>query len=81
LAASAALSKQSSSGETRSKVGVNMTCSIRYYRPGTNEDAGLLIIGDERELPAYKARLEASGYTVIDAPVKRPFEAIPAKSR
>ena len=57
-----------------------MTCSIRYYRPDAREDAGFLIIADERELPAYKARLEASGYTVLDAPLKRPFEAMPVKS-
>jgi hypothetical protein len=57
-----------------------MSCSIHYWRPGAREDAGFLIITNESELPAYKARLEASGYTVIDAPVKRPFEAMPAKS-
>ena len=43
-----------------------MTCSIRYYRRGRREDAGLLIIAKETEFAAYKARLEASGYVVLD---------------
>ena len=42
-----------------------MTCSIRYYRPGLREDAGLLIIAKESEFAAYKARLEAAGYVVL----------------
>ena len=45
-----------------------MSCSIRYFRPGEREDAGLLIIANESEFAAYKARLEASGYVVLDAP-------------
>ena len=31
------------------EIGVHMTCSIRYYRPGKREDAGLLIIANESE--------------------------------
>ncbi len=42
-----------------------MTCSIRYYRPGRREDAGLLI-ARKTEFLAYKARLEAAGYVVVD---------------
>jgi hypothetical protein len=57
-----------------------MSCSIHYRRPGAREDAGFLIVTNESELPAYKARLEASGYIVLDAPVKQPLEATPAKS-
>jgi hypothetical protein len=50
-----------------------MTCSIRYHRPGKREDAGLLILANESEYTAYKARLEASGYIVLDRPVAPPF--------
>jgi hypothetical protein len=57
-----------------------MTRSIRYYRPGLREDAGLLIIAKETEFAAYKARLEASGYVVLDDPVTPPFENSAAKS-
>ena len=57
-----------------------MSCSIRYWRPGARGDAGFLIVTNESELPAYKARLEASGYIVLDAPVKQPLEAMPVKS-
>jgi hypothetical protein len=42
-----------------------MTCSIRYYRPGRREEAGLLIV-KKAEFAAYKARLEASGYVVLE---------------
>jgi len=42
-----------------------MTCSIRYYRPGRRDDAGL-IIAKKAEFAAYKARLEASGYVVLE---------------
>jgi len=42
-----------------------MTCSIRYYRPGRREDAGLLIV-KKAEFAAYKARLESSGYVLLD---------------
>ena len=42
-----------------------MMCSIRYYRPSRREDAGLLMV-KKSELGAYKARLEASGYIVLD---------------
>jgi len=42
-----------------------MTCWIRYYRPGRREDAGL-IIAKKAEFAAYKARLEASGYVVLE---------------
>jgi len=49
-----------------------MTCSIRYHRPGLREDAGLLIIANESEFAVYKARLEASGYVVLDNPLAPP---------
>jgi hypothetical protein len=55
-----------------------MTCSIRYYRPGRHEDAGLLI-AKKSERAAYKARLEASGYVVLDQPATLP-EIFPEKS-
>ena len=42
-----------------------VTCSIRYYHPGRREDAGLLIT-KKTEFAAYKARLEAAGYVVLD---------------
>ena len=42
-----------------------MTCSIRYYRPSRREDAGLLIV-KKTEFAAYKARLVAAGYVVLD---------------
>ena len=42
-----------------------MTCSIRYYRPSRREDAGLVIVKDA-EFAAYKARLVAAGYVVLD---------------
>ena len=50
-----------------------MTCSIRYHRPGKREDAGLLILANEDEYAAYKARLEASGYIVLDRPAAPAF--------
>ena len=50
-----------------------MSYSIRYYRLGQCEDAGLLIVANESELPAYRARLEASGYVVLDNPATSPF--------
>lgn len=49
----------------------DLTCSIRYYRPGRHEDAGLLI-AKKTERAAYKARLEASGYVVLDEPATLP---------
>ena len=52
---------------------LSMTCSIRYYRPGRPEDAGL-IIAKKAELPAYKARLEAAGYIVLDNLLAPPLE-------
>jgi hypothetical protein len=42
-----------------------MTRSIRYYRPGRSGDAGLLI-AKKSEFLAYKARLEAAGYVVLE---------------
>jgi len=57
-----------------------MTCSIRYHRPGKREDAGLLIIANESEFAIYKARLEASGYIVLDRPVAPPFAVLAARS-
>ena len=56
-----------------------MTYSIRYRRPGLSEDAGLIII-KKSEFAAYKARLEASGYVVLDDPLVRPLEISIAKS-
>ena len=53
-----------------------MTCSIRYSRPGLSEDAGLIIV-KKTEFTAYKARLEAAGYVVLDDPATLPLE-IPA---
>jgi len=43
-----------------------MTCSIRYFRQGRREEAGLLIIAKETEFADYRARLEASGYIVSE---------------
>jgi len=57
-----------------------MSCSIRYYRPGEREDAGLLILANESEFPIYKARLEASGYVVLSTPVMPPLAVLPGKS-
>jgi hypothetical protein len=56
-----------------------MTCSIRYYRPGRREDAGL-IIAKKAEFAAYKARLEASGYVVLDDPAIPLLEILPGKT-
>jgi len=58
-----------------------MTCSIRYFRPGPRENAGFLIIANESEFPVYKARLEASGYVVLDNPAKLPLAILAGKSR
>jgi len=55
-----------------------MTCSIRYYRPGRREEAGLLIV-KKAEFAAYKARLEASGYIVLDDSVAIPPETFAGK--
>ena len=41
-----------------------MTYWIRYFRVG--RDAGVLIIPRKEDFAAHKARLEASGYTVLD---------------
>ncbi len=56
-----------------------MTCSIRYYRPGKREDAGLLILANDSEYAAYKARLEASGY-ILDRPVAPPFAILATRT-
>jgi len=56
-----------------------MTCSIRYFRPGPREDAGL-IIAKKTEFAAYKARLEAAGYVVLNDPVSLPLEIPAGKS-
>jgi hypothetical protein len=53
-----------------------MTCSIRYYRPGQREEAGLLIV-KKAEFAAYKARLEAAGYVVSDDPADRDVLSVP----
>jgi hypothetical protein len=79
LANSAVLSRQTS-GKTRSKLAYNMSCSIRYCRPGEREDAGLLIIADESEFPIYKARLEALGFVVLSTPGIPPLAVPPGKS-
>jgi len=55
-----------------------MTCSIRYFRPGRRDDAGL-IIAKKTEFAAYKARLEASGYVVLEDLLTPPL-AIPGRS-
>ena len=55
-----------------------MTCSIRYCRPGHPEDAGL-VIAKKTEFAAYKARLEAAGYVVLDNPLAPPLEVLAAK--
>jgi len=60
-------------------MGFMMTCSIRYHRPGRREDAGL-IIAKKAEFEAYKARLEAAGYVVLDDLVAPLFVAPAAKS-
>jgi hypothetical protein len=65
LANSAALGNKTSA-KTHGDIGFQMTCSIRYCRRGRREDSGLLIIARETEFAAYKARLEASGYVVLD---------------
>jgi hypothetical protein len=53
-----------------------MSCSILYHRLGKPEHAGFLIIANESELPAHKARLEALGYVVLN--LAAPLSAIPA---
>jgi len=57
-----------------------MTYSIRYWRPGLREDAGLLLITNESEIAVYKARLEASGYIVSASPTTSPFAVSAGKS-
>jgi hypothetical protein len=44
---------------------------MRYYRPGRPEDAGL-IMAKKMDRAAYKARLEASGYVVLEEPESLP---------
>jgi hypothetical protein len=53
-----------------------MSCSILYHRLGKPEHAGFLIIANESEFPAHKARLEALGYVVLNPAA--PLSAIPA---
>jgi len=55
-----------------------MTCAIRYYRLGRPEDAGLLI-AKKAEFAAYKARLEAAGYVVLDDLLLPPLMATAGK--
>jgi hypothetical protein len=57
-----------------------MSCSIRYHRPGKPDHAGFLIVANESEFPAHKARLEALGYVVSDNLAARLF-AIPAAGK
>ena len=52
-----------------------LTCSIRYFRPGRPEDAGLLIT-KRAEFAAYKARLEAAGYVVMENLIPPPLEIL-----
>jgi hypothetical protein len=56
-----------------------MTCSIRYCRPGHPEDAGL-IIAKKTEFAAYKARLQAAGYIVLDNQLPPRLEVLAPKS-
>jgi hypothetical protein len=49
-----------------------MTCSIRYYRLGRPEDAGLLIIATESDRAAHVSRLKVLGYVVLDNPTRPP---------
>ena len=56
-----------------------MTCSIRYHRLGQNEDSGLLIV-KKTDFAAYKARLEAAGYVVLDNLVAPPLEIFAGKT-
>ena len=56
-----------------------MTYAIRYCRPGRPDDAGL-IIAKKTEFAAYKARLEAAGYVVLDNPLAPGLEVLAAKS-
>jgi hypothetical protein len=51
-----------------------MTCSIRYCRSRQPEDVGLIIV-KRTESAAYKARLEASGYVVLDTLVTPPLKS------
>jgi hypothetical protein len=62
-----------------SEIGVRMRCAIRYFRQGRREDAGLIIV-TKVDLAAYKARLEAAGYVVLDNPDSIPPEISLAKS-
>lgn len=52
-----------------------MTCSIRYCRPGRPEDTGLIIV-TKTEFAAYKARLEAAGYVILEDLVAPPLEVL-----
>ena len=61
------------------RVALIMTCTIRYCRPGRPEDAGL-IITKKAEFVAYKARLEAAGYVVLDSPHVPRLEVLAPKS-
>lgn len=59
----------------------HMSCSIRYYRPGPPKDVGFLIIANESELAVHKARLEASGYVVVDNTVTPPLTISAGRSQ
>jgi hypothetical protein len=56
-----------------------MTCSIRYCRLARPEDAGLIIV-TKTEFAAYKARLEAAGYVVLEILAASPLEVLAGKS-
>ena len=62
------------------EIGSKMTYSIRYFRPEKREDAGLLIIANESEFAIHKARLEASGFVVLDKPVAPPFAILATRA-
>ena len=53
-----------------------MTYTIRYRRPGRNEEASLLMIPRQCDFAPHKARLEAQGYEVLDILVTRPIDPI-----
>lgn len=56
-----------------------MTCTIRYFRLGRREDAGLIIV-KKAEFAAYKSQLEAAGYVVLNNPDSTSPEMPLAKS-
>ena len=51
-----------------------MTYTIRYRRPGRGEESALLMIPRQCDFAAYKGRLEAQGFVVLDIVVTPPNE-------